>query len=89
MKKLIVAAAAVLMATVFSGNAFAVTGSEAKGLQAASSGIVQVSYRHCSRHYHRHYHACGTCCRPVYYYDGCGTCCWGSRGFFGLGVGFF
>ncbi len=75
MKKLIVAVAAMLAATLLSGNAYAVTGSEAKALHASGS-VVKV--HHC-RHVHGCYHGgCGGGCGHLYTYTTryttCGTC---------------
>jgi len=81
MKKLIVAVAAMLAATLLSGNAFAVTGSEAKALHASGS-VVKVHHCH---HRHGCYHRACAGCR-LYTYSTrsmtCGTCgggaCWGG-----------
>ncbi|MBI4724989.1 MAG: hypothetical protein HY765_08445 [Rhodomicrobium sp.] len=69
MKKLIVASAAILAATLFSGNASALPGNLAAGVQT-SNEAVNVRYG-C---YHRRYRCCG--CRVVYY-NPCGGCGWG------------
>ncbi|MGC2631514.1 MAG: hypothetical protein ACLPJW_20305 [Rhodomicrobium sp.] len=83
MKKLIVAVAAMLAATLLSGNAYAVTGSAAKALHASGS-VVKVSCHHAHGCYHR---GCGGCGRLYTYttrYTTCGTCgggaCWGGCG---------
>ena len=86
MKKLIVAAAAMLTATLVSGSAFAVTGSGANGLHVDSSA-VKVHY--CvHRHHHYHHHACGGCGVYTYTvrYTGCGCSSCGSCG---CGCGLF
>ena len=94
MKKLIVAVAAMLAATLLSGNAYAITGSEAKALHAAGS-VVKV---HCG-HRHGCYHGgCrgGGCGRLYTYttrYTTCGTCggggCCGGCGYYGGGWSLF
>ena len=104
MKKLIIATAAILAATLVSGSAFAVPGGATKTLEA-SAAIVKVSCRHHHRaHRHRHYHA--QCCayyRCCGYYSlytyttpccnggGCGYGGWayGGCGGWGYGGGFF
>jgi hypothetical protein len=81
MKKLIVAGAAMLAATLVSGSAFAVPGGEAKGLQTSSSA-VNVAYGYCRhRHYYHRGCGCGGCVRYVPAYTGCGC---GGGGFFGI-----
>jgi hypothetical protein len=71
MRKLTIAAAALLGAALFSGNASAITGSYADGVKA-SSDAVKVAY--CYRG------GCG-CCRRVYYRP-CGCGCGGFLGIF-------
>jgi hypothetical protein len=75
MRKLTIAAA-LLGAVLFSGNASALTGSYADGVQAPSdTATVKVAY--CYRG------GCGGCCYRRVYYTGCGCGC-GGGGFFGL-----
>jgi uncharacterized membrane protein len=83
MKKLIVAGAAMLAATLVSGNAFAVTGGEAKGLQTSSS-TVNVACSYCHRRHSYRGCGCGGCVRYVPTYTGCGC---GGGGLFGGGWG--
>jgi hypothetical protein len=88
MKKLIVALAALFAATLISGNAFAFTATQAKGIHA-SSAVVKVSSFDARpvRHYRtRHYYGVRTYCgcyRPTCY-TGCG--CGDSWGFGGLPI---
>ncbi len=77
MKKLIIAGAAMLAASCISGNAFAVAGSDAKGLQAGSS-VTNVACGCYHRHHYRH-HATHYVPVPVTSSCGCGG--------FGLGMG--
>ncbi|HZV20780.1 MAG TPA: hypothetical protein VE986_04465 [Hyphomicrobiales bacterium] len=98
MKKLMIALAAIIAATLFSGNAFAFSPSQAKGVHA-SNAVVQVShygyrhyyrhrrYRHCSYCYRPCCYSCG-CYRSVYYYNGCGWV-FGGCGSWGWGFPFF
>ena len=81
MKKLIVAGAAMLAATVFSGNAFAIAGGGAKGLEASSSA-VKVACGYCARRRHYRGCGCGVTYVPTYTSCGCSSCCGGS--FFGI-----
>jgi hypothetical protein len=76
MRKLTIAAAALVAAACFSGNASALTGSYADGVKA-SSEAVKVAY--C-------YRGCYGCCRRVYVRTcGCGCGGWGGGGgFFGI-----
>jgi hypothetical protein len=72
MNKLILAAAAILAATLFSGSAFAVTEGTAKALHAGSSVVkVHIGCRHRTYHHARcggpNYPACARC-------YGCGGC---------------
>jgi hypothetical protein len=89
MKKLIAAVAAMLAATLFSGNALAVTGSQVKALHVTASAAVKAGY--CRHRNHGCYHrACAGCgCGAHLYtyttrYTTCGTCgggaCWGGCG---------
>jgi len=86
MKKMIVAGAAMLAATLMTGNAFALPGAgDAKGVTAASSAVTVA----CGCH-HRHYYHRSSCVRyvPVVPSCGCNTCgCGGGLfggGFFGI-----
>ncbi len=87
MKKLIIAAAAMLTATLVSGSAFAVTGSGATGVHVDSS-TVKVQY--CPHRHHVYHHACGGCGVYTYTvrYTGCGCHTCGCGGC-GCGGGFF
>ncbi len=86
MKKLIAGVAAMLAATLLSGNAFAITGSEAKVLHILGSAV---KVHHC-RHRHGCYHRACDGCRLYTYttrYTACGICgggaCWGGCGYYG------
>lgn len=88
MKRLFVAVAAMLAATLLSGNAYAVTGSQAKALHAAGSAV---SVHYCG-HRHGCYHVgCGGGCGGRLYtyttrYTTCGACggggCCGGCGYY-------
>jgi hypothetical protein len=88
MKKLVIALAAIVAATLFSGNAFAFSGNQARGVQAANA-VVKVHYCHRCYRPRRYYRTCGCgycgCYRPTYYYayTGRGSCYggWGWGGF--------
>lgn len=67
MRKLILAAAAILAATLLSGNAFAFTGGEARGLHAASSVVKVHSCGRC-----RHHRGCAGCGAVLYPTPACG-----------------
>ncbi len=86
MKRLMLAAAALLAATFLTENAFAMTVSPANGLHANSSAVLVHHCRH--RHGYRHSACgcggcgCGACGCNLYTYStrciNCGTCggCW-------------
>jgi hypothetical protein len=85
MKKLMLAVAAMLAATLLPGNAFAITaGPAVKALHVSRSAVVKV---HCGHHRHGCYHhSCGGC--GLYTYRTrcmtCGTCgCGGCGGYYG------
>ncbi len=94
MKKLVVATAAILAATLVSGSAFAIPGTAAKTLEAAPSSAIKVS---CGCHHRPHYYHRGSCCGYYSLYTyvvpcnggcGCGGCgyggyTWRCGGFFG------
>ncbi len=91
MKKLIVAVAAMLAATLLTGNAYAVMGSEAKALHAAGS-VVKV--HHCHRThgcYHRTHGGCNHLYTYTTRYTTCGTCggggCYGGGSYYGPNCG--
>lgn len=91
MKKLLVALAALFAATLMSGNAFAFTAGQAKGVQAASAVVKVSSFSGCYGCYRPrryYYRTCG-CYAPAYYYtyNTCGSCYSGCGGW-GLGGGF-
>ncbi len=94
MKKLIVAFAAIVAATLVSGSAFAISGAGPAIVQAPSAA-VKVSggcYHRPRHHYHRASCGCSGCCGGYYSlytyatpcgcYSGCGGWSWGG-GFFG------
>ncbi len=90
MKKLVVASAAVLAATLFSGNAFAIPGAQVKAVEAPSAAInVNCGCGGCAVHAVRHrcvsYYTTYTYTYSVPTCGGCGCGCggWGG-GFFGL-----
>jgi hypothetical protein len=98
MKKLFVASAAIVAATLFSGSANAISVSPAKALDAPAAA-VKVHYG-CRRAHHRpHYRSCGgyytttyAVATPCGGYSGCGCgscggCGW-SCGCGGFGGGF-
>ena len=90
MKKLIIATAAILAATLVSGSAFAIPGGTTKTLEAPAAAVKVNCGRH-HRAHRRHYHT--QCCG--YYYSlytyttpcggyGCGGWTYGGcGGFFG------
>ncbi len=97
MKRLVIATAAILAATLVSGSAFAVPGSTVKSLEAPAATItVSCGCHHRPHYYHRPccgYYSLYTYATPCYTGCGCGGCggwggCgWGScGGYFG---GFF
>jgi hypothetical protein len=75
MRKLTMAAAAMTVAALCTGNAFALTGGYANGAQAPASGVVKVGC--CC---HRRVHRCGCCVRhcwvPSFIGCGCSCGCW-------------
>ena len=91
MKKLIVASAAVVAATLFSGNAFAIPGSMARSVEAPAAAVKVSCGCHHPHHYYRHTHTCGCCSCGGYYslytyttpccgYSACGGCGGGCGG---------
>jgi len=95
MKKLIIAAAAMLAVTLVSGGAFAFTGNQAKGIHVQSGAVKVNGVRHrvhrrsgcagCASYiYTTRYTTCGTCggCG----YGGCGCPAWNWCGY-GYGCG--
>lgn len=94
MKRLVIATAAILAATLVSGSAFAIPGSDAKSLEAPAATLNV----NCGCHHRPHYHYRGSCCSGYYslytYVTpcpagcGCGGCGYGGYtlrcgGFFG------
>ncbi len=96
MKKLIVAFAAVLAATLISGSAFAMPGSSAKAVYAPSA-TVKAHYGCARPHYHHSCHRCGSCggyytssyvyATPCGGYSGCGCGGCGGCGYSGWSCG--
>jgi hypothetical protein len=79
MKKLIIAVAAMLAATLFSGNAFAFTGGHAKGVQT-SNALVKVHHGYCHRRPYRYRIDYGYRPAPCCSCYTCSPCCgagWG------------
>ncbi len=97
MKKLMIAAAAILAATLVSGSAFAVPGGATKTLEAPAA-TVKVSCRRHHRVHTHHYRApcCGyyRCCGYYSLYTYTTPCCHGGYGcggwaYGGCGGGYF
>ena len=80
MKKLIIATAAILSATLVSGSAFAVPGGGAKTLETPAANIIKVScgrcrpHRNCCRNQCNGYYSLYTYVAPCNGAYGCGGC---------------
>ena len=90
MNKLIVAIAALLAATLLSGNAFAFSGGHAKSVHASNATVKVSDVRGYAYAPRRHYRRIGCGCGHMIYtscYTSCGSCGGGCGGGCGYGGG--